>query len=545
MDKHLRHYLWEFKGPNSLLVIIVLFMAVMQTANGIGSANALTALVAGQFPKFFLWVGLMTAAYALYCGLMGVQQYQFSRCRQLMNTAIRRDITARLSDTSYEVFHSQSSAVYASWLTNDVHTIGVNGFYDALEIVESSFSVIFAAAALTAYHYSLSIAVLVLAVVVYLVPKAFDTSLQAHSLAMIHANERLMGRISDVLSGFDALNLLSLRKLLVKRTVAASNDVAVHVNSWQKMYGITNATIWGTSAICQNLVLLLTGYLVWQHLVPVGTVNASMNFAGLIFSGLTSVMSSYMDMKSIIPIFNKFDQVPVRDTAGLEKVAPFATALQMHDITFAYSEESQPILQNFSLTVAKNKKYALIGPSGSGKSTVLNLLIGNLTNYTGTLLYDTTNYRQILPDSLIAQVTYLDQTPFMFNDTLKNNLTMGEPYSDTAVATVIQRVGLAKMVADLPGGLTTMVEKDGHNLSGGQKQRIVLARGLLQGRQIVFMDESTASLDPLSAQAIEEMIVTDPHLTVVMVTHHLRPVIADQMDQVINSTVFTTTHSVK
>jgi ATP-binding cassette subfamily B protein len=355
---------------------------------------------------------------------------------------------------------------------------------------------------------------------------------------MTHANERLMGRISDVLSGFDALNLLSLRKLLVKRTVAASNDVAVHVNSWQKMYGITNATIWGTSAICQNLVLLLTGYLVWQHLVPVGTVNASINFAGLIFSGLTSVMSSYMDMKSIIPIFNKFDQVPVRDTAGLEKVAPFATALQMHDITFAYSEESQPILQNFSLTVAKNKKYALIGPSGSGKSTVLNLLIGNLTNYTGTLLYDTTNYRQILPDSLIARVTYLDQTPFMFNDTLKNNLTMGEPYSDTAVATVIQRVGLAKMVADLPGGLSTMVEKDGHNLSGGQKQRIVLARGLLQGRGIVFMDESTASLDPLSAQAIEEMIVTDPHLTVVMVTHHLRPTIAQQVDRVIDSTEF-------
>jgi ATP-binding cassette subfamily B protein len=177
MDKHLRHYLWEFKGQNSLLVIIVLFMAVMQTANGIGSANALTALVAGQFPKFFLCVGLMTAAYALYCGLMGVQQYQFSRCRQLMNTAIRRDITARLSDTSYEVFHSQSPAVYASWLTNDVHTIGVNEFYDALEIVESSFSVIFAAAALTAYHYSLSIAVLVLAVVVYLVSPRRSTRL--------------------------------------------------------------------------------------------------------------------------------------------------------------------------------------------------------------------------------------------------------------------------------------------------------------------------------------------------------------------------------
>ncbi|WP_226999229.1 ATP-binding cassette domain-containing protein [Schleiferilactobacillus harbinensis] len=210
----------------------------------------------------------------------------------------------------------------------------------------------------------------------------------------------------------------------------------------------------------------------------------------------------------------------------------------MQDITFAYDPNSRPILQDFSLTVAKGQKYALIGPSGSGKSTVLNLLIGNLTDYQGTLRYDQTNYQHITPDSLINQVTYLDQTPFMFNDTLKNNLTMNEPYSDETIAAVIQRVGLTDLVASLPQGLATMVEKDGRNLSGGQKQRVVLARGLLQGRQIVFTDESTASLDPASAQAIEKMIVTDPHLTVVMVTHHLRPTIAQQVDRVIDSTEF-------
>ncbi|KRM25709.1 abc-type multidrug transport system atpase and permease component [Schleiferilactobacillus harbinensis DSM 16991] len=355
---------------------------------------------------------------------------------------------------------------------------------------------------------------------------------------MTRANERLMNRISDVLTGFDALNLLNLRRLLVQRTVAASQDAATHINAWQWMNGVTTGVINGVSGLCQDAMLLLTGFMVWQHLVPIGTINASLNFAGTIFAGMTGIMTSVMDMASVAPIFEKFAAVPVRDTAGRKPVGRFHTALQMQDITFAYDPNSRPILQDFSLTVAKGQKYALIGPSGSGKSTVLNLLIGNLTDYQGTLRYDQTNYQHITPDSLINQVTYLDQTPFMFNDTLKNNLTMNEPYSDETIAAVIQRVGLTDLVASLPQGLATMVEKDGRNLSGGQKQRVVLARGLLQGRQIVFTDESTASLDPASAQAIEKMIVTDPHLTVVMVTHHLRPTIAQQVDRVIDSTEF-------
>lgn len=538
MNKNLRHYLWEFKGQNCLLVIILFFNALLITLNGLGSANALTALVAGKFTAFIWWVIVMTGSYALFCFGLFLQQYQYSRCCQLMNTAIRRDVTARLSNTTYETYHSQSSSVYASWLTNDVTTIDQMSFYNVMDIVTQVFTVAFAAIALATFHYILLLTTLVLAVVMYLVPKVFTKPVQRRSLAMTHANERLMNRISDVLTGFDALNLLNLRKLLVQRTVAASQDAATHINAWQWLNGVTSGVINGVSGLCQNTMLLLTGFMVWRHLVPIGTINASLNFAGTIFAGMTGIMTSVMDMASVAPIFEKFAAVPVRDTAGQVPVGRFHTALQMQDVTFTYDPNSRPILQDFSLTVAKGQKYALIGPSGSGKSTVLNLLIGNLTDYQGILRYDQTNYQHITPDSLINQVTYLDQTPFMFNDTLKNNLTMGEPYSDETITAVIQRVGLTDLVASLPQGLATMVEKDGRNLSGGQKQRVVLARGLLQGRQIVFMDESTASLDPASAQAIEEMIVTDPHLTVVMVTHHLRPTIAQQMDCVIDSAEF-------
>lgn len=444
----------------------------------------------------------------------------------------------RLSQTSYQTYHSQSPAVYASWLTNDVTTINQMGFGNVMDAVTQVFTVSMAIIALAGYHYSLVLATLVLAVVMYLVPQLFNKPIQTRALAMTHANERLMNRLSDILSGFDALNLLNLRRLLVTRTTAASQDTAHYINRWQHMNGISNGVINGVSVICQNLVLLLTGFLVWRHLVPIGTVSASINFAGTVFAGLTGIMMSLTDMQAVIPIFTKFKAVPLPPLTDRQAVTQFQRAMQMQSVSFSYTPAEGLILQDFTLTLEKGKKYALIGPSGSGKSTVLNLLVGNLTDYTGTITWDGMDYRRITPASLVGQVTYLDQTPFMFNDTLENNINMGEPYPADAVTAVLQRTGLTDLVASLPAGLTTMVEKDGHNLSGGQKQRVVLARGLLQGRAIVFMDESTAALDAASAQAIEQMIVTDPALTVVMVTHHLRTEIAARMDQIIESKTF-------
>ncbi|GEK06199.1 ABC transporter transmembrane domain-containing protein [Schleiferilactobacillus harbinensis] len=250
MNKNLRHYLWEFKGQNCLLVVILFFNALLITLNGLGSANALTALVAGKFTAFICWVIVMTGSYALFCFGLFLQQYQYSRCCQLMNTAIRRDVTVRLSNTTYETYHSQSSSVYSSWLTNDVTTIDQMGFYNVMDIVTQVFSVAFAAIALATFHYILLLTTLVLAVVMYLVPKVFTKPVQRRSLAMTHANERLMNRISDVLTGFDALNLLNLRKLLVQRTVAASQDAATHINAWQWL----NGRHLGRDQRCERLV---------------------------------------------------------------------------------------------------------------------------------------------------------------------------------------------------------------------------------------------------------------------------------------------------
>ncbi|KRL08637.1 hypothetical protein FD09_GL001549 [Schleiferilactobacillus perolens DSM 12744] len=115
---------------------------------------------------------------------------------------------------------------------------------------------------------------------------------------------------------------------------------------------------------------------------------------------------------------------------------------------------------------------------------------------------------------------------------MRNNITLGNHYHEEQLHQVIHDSQLDDLVNHLPEGIDTMLDHNGRNLSGGQRQRIALARGLISGRNIIMMDEGTSALDKKSADAIESVLVANPNITLIMVTHHLRPEIRDQLNAV-------------
>ncbi|EHN58543.1 ATP-binding cassette domain-containing protein [Oenococcus kitaharae] len=227
----------------------------------------------------------------------------------------------------------------------------------------------------------------------------------------------------------------------------------------------------------------------------------------------------------------KFTELSTVDnTTALPAAAAFQSALTIQQVDFSY--QGKNILRHLNLTIKKGAKYALIGPSGAGKSTLLALLATKLTDYQGRITLDGADYKTLDPVSIRNQLYELDQDPYIFNDSLKNNITMTRPVSQDLLQSAIDQAGLADLIKSLPDGLQTQLAHNGSDLSGGQKQRIVLARGLVSGRSIFLVDEGTSALDPASADQIENSLINDPTITLLMVTHHLKPEIADRMDQV-------------
>ncbi|NVY96637.1 thiol reductant ABC exporter subunit CydC [Lactobacillus sp. DCY120] len=212
-------------------------------------------------------------------------------------------------------------------------------------------------------------------------------------------------------------------------------------------------------------------------------------------------------------------------------VADFQT-LELSNLEFEYGTDTPTLVHNFSQTIHRGEKLALIGPSGSGKTTILQLINGDLVPQRGQVELNGINVRQLQENSE-PLFSFLNQKPFLFNTSILNNVRLGnEAQSDAAVKAALKAVRLDQTIEALPQGYDTYVQEAGARFSGGERQRIALARILLRDAPIVLLDEPTVGLDAITENALLQTIfevLADK--TIIWVTHHLQGV--KHVDQVI------------
>ena len=206
--------------------------------------------------------------------------------------------------------------------------------------------------------------------------------------------------------------------------------------------------------------------------------------------------------------------------------------LDLKDVHYTYPHTQKEILHGINLSINPGEKLAILGRSGSGKSTMASLLRGDLIPTEGSITLagvDTSKFG----DQITNYFSVINQSPYLFNTTIANNLRLGnEDANDDQLWDALRRVGLDQMVQALPDGINTKVEEAGLRFSGGERHRLALARVLLKDTPIVLLDEPTVGLDPITVQAVINTIFDQlKGKTLIWITHHLQGI--EQMDQVI------------
>ncbi|MFF3721468.1 NHLP family bacteriocin export ABC transporter peptidase/permease/ATPase subunit [Streptomyces erythrochromogenes] len=177
--------------------------------------------------------------------------------------------------------------------------------------------------------------------------------------------------------------------------------------------------------------------------------------------------------------------------------------LELDGITFGYSPLDPPLLADFSLAVGPGQQVALVGGSGSGKSTVSRLISGLHTPWAGVVRIDGMRLEDIPRGALAASVSFVDQDVFLFEGTVRDNVTLWDPtIEDEAVVAALEDAAVYEVVARRPGGIHSRVEQDGRNFSGGQRQRLEIARALVRRPSVMVLDEVTSALDAVTEQVI-------------------------------------------
>ncbi|MBI0109908.1 ABC transporter ATP-binding protein [Lactobacillus sp. W8093] len=530
--------LWTYVKRNSGMYVILAILYFGRNLAQIGASifqgNALTALTQHSLKGFIVDTGLNLLSWGFFLIFFFCSSRYSAVIVRAVDNSIRSSLAHVIGRQEYESFNNHTEADYVSWFTNDINQINQDGFFSLEQTYSSALLGIIASVILLSYHPLLFVTTLVFAVVMILFPRLFKKKLEELSQKQSSQNEVLTAKATDALEGFVNLLTLGQQKLLNKIVYAASDKAGrARVNYITEM-SFSNSLINLISISAQTILTIESGYLAFRNQLPIGAILIVGSLSGNVFGSLTEISIDLTSIRAVQPIFDKYNKLAnAHKKTGDKDAAPLTQQIAFSDLSFSYPNSDRPILTNVAGSIKRGERVAIVGPSGCGKSTLVKLIGGLLTGYQGSLTWDNDEYRELNLSSLHKQIAYIDQSAYIFDGSLRYNITLDREATDKEVNAAITRAGLEEFVADNASGLDTVLKHAGNNISGGQKQRIALARQLLGNPQVILADEITSAIDEKDGQKIEQSLLDLDNITLIYISHHLRPEIKKQFDQVI------------
>lgn len=244
--------------------------------------------------------------------------------------------------------------------------------------------------------------------------------------------------------------------------------------------------------------------------------------ANSISSGITQLRFNRNTVSLLFKDMQTFDE-ELCDTFSDTEDIQFEE-LNLQSITYQYPNSSGQVIKSISLNIKKGEAIGLIGQSGSGKTTLIDIILGLLTPQEGSILVNGKRIDEF-KKNWQSRIAYLPQQVLILDDTLKNNIAIGEVEAEIDIDRLydaIYRARLSKVVDKLPKGVESILGERGISFSGGQRQRVALARAIYNQRDILVMDEATSSLDEVTEKEVTDEIKSlKGDLTMIIITHRL------------------------
>jgi len=263
-----------------------------------------------------------------------------------------------------------------------------------------------------------------------------------------------------------------------------------------------------------------------------GVVMIVMQLRGLVTEPIGTVPEMLANRKSAAALIDKMANAIYSNTReeGSSVPAMLKDGIEISDLYFSYNGKDNA-LEDINFKFEAGKSYAVVGASGSGKSTLLNLLSAGHNKYSGKITYDKTELRDICSDSLYDIISIIQQNVFIFNSSIRNNITMFRDFDDKDVEKAVFLSGLSELISER--GEDFICGESGSGLSGGERQRISIARSLLRKTPVLLVDEATAALDKETSFYILNTILSLDELTKIVVTHNLDENLLKKYDSIL------------
>lgn len=448
--------------------------------------------------------------------------------------SLKKDLMSKILYKQNRLFTKENTATYLSIFNNDI-TIVKNEYFDNfLACIQTIIQFMVASISIFILNFYIALAIIILSLVTLFSPKITQKKLQETKRAQSDGLFLFTAKLKNILFGYEVVKNFNIED----KIDADFENINTYSENAEFHYLITKSFSQIIAGFFSYMMVFVTlsiaTFLVIKNQASIGTFFAAIQLMEVINMPVISIASEIITFKSVKPIIDKIKNIldEQNDDEHGEELKEFNKSITFNNVCFGYNDSTN-VINNVCFTISKGEKCAIIGDSGSGKSTILKLLLKYYTDYSGEILIDGINIKNINTNSLYRNIAIIQQNIFMFDSSVRDNICLFKNYTNEILNKVINMCGLSDLIKNLNYGVDTLIGENGSSISGGEKQKIAIARAIIKETPIIVLDEATSSIDIETAEKIEQSILNINNVTLITVTHRLSENLLKQYDKII------------
>lgn len=524
-------YVRPYKGIFAVAIIAMVFVAVFETAIGLllmpifeqfipenTASRSLPFNLHELIPKepwYSAWFAIsgLLIAFTLAKGIAEYfSSYLMAKIGQSAVLDIRKQLYDHLLSQSASFFEKHRTNFLVSRLVVSCSAIELAVSANLRDVLRESFMLVAFLGAAFYLNWRLMLGALIIAPIIAFLTSKFSRALRKLAEMSYEGNKLLTDTAQETLANHNIVTAYRAED----RERTRFGRVAEMIARANLRSGRIAATSPPTIEMIGTIALVILLYFGLRE------INASAMDAGEFFAFLYFLFRSYDPMRKISrqhneisrafaaardvwDVLDSHEHLPERPDA--KPVAGLERSIELKDVSFNYGDNTKPILDSVSLSIEKGNVVALVGESGGGKSTLIKLVQRLYDPASGSIEWDGSDLRELKLSDLKRQIALVTQETVLFNDTVRYNISYGDPNAtDKDIRRAAEIAFAADFIEELPQKYDTIVGERGTFLSGGQRQRIAIARAVLANAPVLILDEATSALDAESERLVQQAL---------------------------------------
>ncbi len=507
--------MWQYMGRNRLMIVLAVLLSAASSLLSLygpklsGQAiNAITDPNGVNFRVVLTCAAWMAGCYLLSSGFSYLLQYVMIRLSRRVAKQMRHDIFENLTRLPVAYFDNRQVGDIVSVITYDVDTVNQSLAADALQILQSTITVI------VSLVMMLSIAPILVPVFAVTIPITilFTRWLANRVRPMFRFRSKKLGELNgfveEMLGGQKTVRAYG-REEAVQEKFEEKNTEAVNAYTRAEANGtVTGPSVTFINNVSLALVCVIGSWLFLKGRIRLGDLSSFVQYSRKFSGPINEVANIIAELQSAFAaaerVFALIDAEPeAADAADAKELSDVRGDVQIDGVNFSY-DKVRPIITGFDLSAPPGSLIAIVGPTGAGKTTIINLLMRFYDVDKGEIRVDGQPIRSVTRASLRKAYAMVLQDTWLFTGTIFDNIAYGKKDATEAeVVAAAKAAHIHSYISRLPDGYRTVLSDNGAGISKGQKQLLTIARAMLLDANMLILDEATSNVDTRTEQQIQ------------------------------------------